>query len=869
MIGPRKEGADFTPPQQTAGVETDQQAAIKVSSAPDIDAAAVPTTQVGALSSTRDRAPGGLLPRRAAPPLRTPVAVMPSVKDARTSYTIESMEPASRPTVPDQHSAAARPKKDLPLSQETSAPAAGGPAQKDRHVPTKPSQNEQPHEREHVLFGSTLEPTSTQEPDIKVRDKDEGATGSGEEGKTGQNSGTFSTSDPESPVPTGSSSGVGPPERPPAPPRPDGDPDGPIRLSTEIVDVALPRVVQRTKEAMERASEALASGVPDTGIIDDLTPQEEAEYEAIIDSEAMVLIRNKYFWNTLVRTLNRTDYVPSQDRQTQVLDLACGDGEGDVVIHSLLGGSVFGEINQNVHLIGIDIDRDKIAKAEINNPLSEYIHGDASRLEDYPQVPNEVDAVFVRHQNIGNPFANPEKWRTIFKQGTAKLREGGVMMVTSYLEHEHEMAENVFKEVEQQALREGSEYTYNIIKEENEYTEMMRGMNYFPDDKFILVIEKKRREKQQEQPLRKRIKPESADDNGLTSNTVWEVTHLRDEVDSLVAGEVPQGESLSSDENPERPINLSTQVAPVEIHRDVQRIREILRRNADAVARGVEPPDDEELSYIELNRVLESNDMQQARRGMLWNMFREYIGNRTNYAPPQGRPTTVLMPQCGNCEAGEIAESYLGGGSFESRKARVNIFGVDANPLNIENAIERYSLPDPNDPSQKVLPQNYTFICADPRRLSNIAEIPEQVDAAVIRNADTLNPLHDPDVWPAILMQTLYSLREGGVLTVTTLYEDERHEAARIIRALDQLQQFGSSTGYEIVVEEENQEAGSLKLAGAGIDEDTISPVVVEDKHIVVVQKRKKVQEAETIPPDIPISGLDFLKNIYNIDKKE
>lgn len=151
----------------------------------------------------------------------------------------------------------------------------------------------------------------------------------------------------------------------------------------------------------------------------------------------------KRFWNMLVSTIERSGYKPPQGRQTKILDLACGVCEEGIVLSAFFGGGSFGNSNENVKIIGVDIKKKEIedaissySKSGVLQPNYEFITGDATNLDQYQQIPSEVDAVVIRHQQIS---VNEDVWTKIFQQALQGVNKEGIVIITSFSDIEHEI----------------------------------------------------------------------------------------------------------------------------------------------------------------------------------------------------------------------------------------------------------------------------------------------------------------------------------------------------------------------------------------------------------------------------------------------
>ena len=121
-----------------------------------------------------------------------------------------------------------------------------------------------------------------------------------------------------------------------------------------------------------------------------------------------------------------------------VLNLACGRADETGVLLSAvapLAGELF--------YLGIDLRPVEIAEAKSRwIPAAppgwqlDFRAGDASRTDRMKQLP-PFDLVFIRHQNY---WHDPATWLVLFRNALASLKPGGLLVITSYFDREHELA---------------------------------------------------------------------------------------------------------------------------------------------------------------------------------------------------------------------------------------------------------------------------------------------------------------------------------------------------------------------------------------------------------------------------------------------
>ncbi len=218
-------------------------------------------------------------------------------------------------------------------------------------------------------------------------------------------------------------------------------------------------------------------------------------------------IQKERFWNMLVANITEDVYQPPKGRQTQILDLACSTCDEDLVLNSYFGvkkNSFFhgSEFNKNVNLIGIDRNPEtiKLAQKKVRKEGQnhfQFIEGDATNLNNYPEISEELDVVIIRNQEIFYEYSEDYKeritdsavlkekkgsWLNMIKQGLDRLSENGVFIITSYTEEEHLL---LLKEIKSMGA--------NVVLEtENEFfdPEGVDGIGK-QSDKYVVVLKKK------------------------------------------------------------------------------------------------------------------------------------------------------------------------------------------------------------------------------------------------------------------------------------------------------------------------------------------------------------------------------------------
>lgn len=136
--------------------------------------------------------------------------------------------------------------------------------------------------------------------------------------------------------------------------------------------------------------------------------------------------------------------------ETSILNLACGRAdETGVLLDTAAAGAA------RRFYLGIDIRAPEIHEARARwRPARregdeiDFRHGDASRGIDGLPV---FDLVFLRHQNF---WTDPPVWTRIFRHGIGRMKPGGLLVITSYFDREHELASSCLMDLGMRRLAE-------------------------------------------------------------------------------------------------------------------------------------------------------------------------------------------------------------------------------------------------------------------------------------------------------------------------------------------------------------------------------------------------------------------------------
>jgi SAM-dependent methyltransferase len=158
---------------------------------------------------------------------------------------------------------------------------------------------------------------------------------------------------------------------------------------------------------------------------------------------------NRSLMDAFVFAFQKAGIEIKPDQNLTVLDLGCGYCQEALVINGFFGDKLMGDTSPTVKVIGIDISEKTIKEAIKANTVKgsstspskvpDYLllkQADATKLDQYDFIPEKVDVITIRHQHISG---NEETWTKIFQQALNKVKDGGVVVLTSYIGFEHSM----------------------------------------------------------------------------------------------------------------------------------------------------------------------------------------------------------------------------------------------------------------------------------------------------------------------------------------------------------------------------------------------------------------------------------------------
>ena len=167
----------------------------------------------------------------------------------------------------------------------------------------------------------------------------------------------------------------------------------------------------------------------------------------------------------------------------QILDLACGPcREAGTLVEVFRD---FEGADRDVRLVGADIRDRELEEAAARARLAgrtrdqfEFLTENCVKLDRHRELGGDFDVTFLRHQNYWN---DQPVWQRIFDQGLEKLKDDGLLVITSYFDREHALA---LKALE----RAGAEL---IVTEQNETSRVLDPPGKSVD-RHVAVFRKKR-----------------------------------------------------------------------------------------------------------------------------------------------------------------------------------------------------------------------------------------------------------------------------------------------------------------------------------------------------------------------------------------
>ncbi len=141
-------------------------------------------------------------------------------------------------------------------------------------------------------------------------------------------------------------------------------------------------------------------------------------------------------------------------KRLRVLDLACGECfEAEMlqrVLRQLAEENHGREQSLDVEFVGADIREREISRAAERCGAGRqgvdyrFLVKDGQKLSQDADLEEDFDVVFVRHQNY---YLGGKEWHELFEQSLDKLAPEGKLVITSYFDHEHELAKGAIEKV--------------------------------------------------------------------------------------------------------------------------------------------------------------------------------------------------------------------------------------------------------------------------------------------------------------------------------------------------------------------------------------------------------------------------------------
>ena len=167
----------------------------------------------------------------------------------------------------------------------------------------------------------------------------------------------------------------------------------------------------------------------------------------------------------------------------QILDLACGTCREAGMLAEVIRD--FDGRDRDIRLVGADIRGRELEEAAARAKVTtrardqfEFITENCANLSRHRELGTAFDVTFLRHQNFWN---DPSVWQRIFDQGLEKLKDDGLLVITSYFDKEHALALEAIEGA-------GAEL---IVTERNEATRLLESPGKSVD-RHVAVFRKKR-----------------------------------------------------------------------------------------------------------------------------------------------------------------------------------------------------------------------------------------------------------------------------------------------------------------------------------------------------------------------------------------
>ena len=206
---------------------------------------------------------------------------------------------------------------------------------------------------------------------------------------------------------------------------------------------------------------------------------------------------NRSLMDAFVFAFQKAGIEIKPDQNLTVLDVGCGYCQEALVINGFFGDKLMGDTSPTVKVIGIDISEKTIKEAIKANTVKgsstslskvpDYLllkQADATELDRYDFIPEKVDVITIRHQQISK---SEETWTKIFQQALNKVKDGGVVVLTSYTGFEHTMMLEAMQSIGAEVVFSGENPGKSILTENSR----MRSELIAASNSHVAVVRKK------------------------------------------------------------------------------------------------------------------------------------------------------------------------------------------------------------------------------------------------------------------------------------------------------------------------------------------------------------------------------------------
>lgn len=155
------------------------------------------------------------------------------------------------------------------------------------------------------------------------------------------------------------------------------------------------------------------------------------------------------YYKELHHYLSKIGYKPNPNTEKNIVLMGCGEAFEGSAVNSCLGGTKFGEFNDNVRIFGIDSDPCQISKArKVHEKFPKnfkFFVDDNLNMPNIAQIPKELDAVTFK-----NPYLYGDelpKYNTIIEQAYDALKKDGLIISSFYVRGEDLYFRNIMNDL--------------------------------------------------------------------------------------------------------------------------------------------------------------------------------------------------------------------------------------------------------------------------------------------------------------------------------------------------------------------------------------------------------------------------------------